>query len=308
MTINNSKKFLRIIYSLLIKISPVLASKVIYYKNFRRKLDLKNPTYFNDKLMWLKLNEDNSLKTKCADKYLVRDYINQMGYSNLLVEIYKVYDSVEEINFEELPNSFVMKCTHGCGFNIICPNKGKLDIEDTIRKVKKWMKTDYGLHMAELHYSKIKPRIIIERFLGDSVNGKVPSDYMIHCFHGEPRVIEVGIDKLTSDKKEILFNCDWEILNYNEASANLKETIVKPERLNEMLDIARSLSSRFTYVRVDLYYCNNRIYFGELTFTPAACLDKDFINNADYQMGQFLDLTVLKKKRISKASLLGQIR
>lgn len=302
------KKVLRKIYSLLIKISPVLASKVIYYKCFRRKLNLKQPTYFNEKLMWLKLNEDDSLKAKCADKYLVRDYINSLGYSKILVELYKVYDSVEEIDFEELPNSFVMKCTHGCGFNIICPNKDELNIEDTIRKVNNWMKIDYGLYMAELHYSKIKPRIIVERFLGDKVNGKVPLDYMIHCFNGNPSVIEVGLNKSTLGKKEILFNKEWEKLPYNEASVNFKDTIVKPERLDEMLDIARSLSSRFTYVRVDLYCCNNKIYFGELTFTPAACLDKDFINNADYLMGQLLDLTVLKKKSISKASLLGQIR
>lgn len=292
----------RIVRNWIYKNYPVIVSKYIFYKTFKIRLNLKNPSTFNEKLMWLKLNEDDSLKSKCADKYLVRDYIKQLGYSDRLIELYKVYESVEEIDFEELPNSFVMKCTHGSGFNIICTNKEKLNKDHTVIKLKKWMKTDYGLRAAELHYSKMKPRIIVERFLEDEVTSKRPIDYMIHCFHGEPKVIELGLNKENSNKKEILFNCDWEILPYNEASSNYKKTFPKPDRLDEMLDIARGLSKRFTYVRVDLYYCNKEIYFGELTFTPAACLDRDFINDADYQMGKLLDLSVLKKKRLSRVS------
>ncbi|MEO4053432.1 ATP-grasp fold amidoligase family protein [Solibacillus sp. CAU 1738] len=292
----------RTLKKLLYKKHPVFLSKYFFYKTFKRKLNLKNPSTFNEKLMWLKLNEDDSIKAKCADKYLVRDYINQLGYSDLLVKLYKVYDTVEEIDFEELPSSFVMKCTHGCGFNIICLDKDKLDKEDTIQKLKEWMKTDYGNKMAELHYSKIKPRIIVERFLGDTVNGKVPSDYMIHCFHGVPQVIEVG-ENYGNNKKYITFNCSWDVLDFYKNSIEKSEEIKRPKRIEEMLEISRALSKEFTYVRVDLYFSDNEIYFGELTFTPGACLENDFINDADYQMGQLLDLKILKKESLSKMSM-----
>lgn len=157
------KRFLRFFFQLLIKKSPLVASKVIYFRTFGKRLNLKNPTTFNEKLMWLKLYEDDSLKTKCADKYLVRDYVRKAGYSRALIDLYKVYESVEDINFQELPKSFVMKCTHGSGFNIICPDKDKMDLQKTIVQLKKWMKMDYSRLAAEPHYSKIKPRIIVEK-------------------------------------------------------------------------------------------------------------------------------------------------
>lgn len=300
------KTSLRTIYSLLVKVSPVLASKLLFYKSFRRRLDLKNPQTFNEKLMWLKLYEDDSLKTRCTDKYLVRNFVSQIGYSDILIHLYKVYDRVEEINFGELPNSFVMKCTHGSGFNIICSNKENLDQEQTILKLKKWMKTNYALLAAETHYSKIKPRIIVEKFLEGKLNGKVPIDYKVHCFHGEPQVIEVVLNRGTSEQKHIMLNQHWDLLPYNEDCINAVKLIDKPEKLDEILKISRGLSKRFTYVRVDLYFSEDQVYFGELTFTPAACLDHtDFNNSADYQIGKLLDLTVINKGTPSKTIIPG---
>ena len=252
--------------------------------------------------MWLKLYEEDSLKTKCADKYLVRDYVRKVGYSQILIDLYKVYESVEDINFQELPDRFVMKCTHASGFNIICQNKDEMNKEETILQLKKWMDTEYGLQACEPHYSKIKPRIIVERFLDDELNGQLPIDYMIHCFHGVPHLIEVGVDA-NDEKKYGTFNCNWDVLPYFKDSIALSEVVKKPDGLEDMLEIARNLSEAFTYVRVDLYYSNNKIYFGELTFTPAACLDHDFINNADYQIGKLLNLTDLKKESLQKVSI-----
>lgn len=289
------KKVLKTGFSVVIKTSPALASKVIYYKKFRKKLDLKDPKTFNEKLMWLKLNEDDSLKTKCADKYLVRDYITELGYSSILIDLYKVYDSVEEINFDELPNRFVLKCTHGSGFNIICSNKEQLNEKETMVLLKKWMKTDFSLLSAEPHYSKIKPRIIVERFLGES-DGKVPIDYKIHCFHGKPEIIELVLHRGTNEQKYILLNSDWDVLPYNEQSTHYNGDIQKPEKLDQMLEIAKELSSVFTYVRVDLYFYDNEVYFGELTFTPDACLFTDLFPEAEYKIGNLLDLTKLSGK------------
>lgn len=289
------KKALRTGFATVAKTSPVIASKLIYYKTFKKRLNLKNPKTFNEKLMWLKLNEDDSLKAKCTDKYLVRDYMSKLGYSNLLVDLYKVYECVEDINFQELPNRFVMKCTHGSGFNIICTDKDKLDKDQAKHRLKRWMKTDYSLISCEPHYAKIKPRIIVERFLEES-DRDAPIDYKFHCFQGKPQVIETVLDRWIPEKKDMMFNCNWELLPYNNDSVNFQKIIKKPERLNEMLEIAKNLSEAFTYVRVDLYYCNNEIYLGELTFTPAACLDTDFINDSDYKMGKLLDLTKLSNK------------
>lgn len=284
---------------MLVKTSPELASKLIYFKTFKKRLNLKNPKTFNEKLMWLKLNEDDSLKTIYTDKYLVRQYIQELGYSNILIDLYKVYENAEEIDFRELPSSFVLKCTHGSGFNIICSNKENLDKEHTIQQIKKWMKTDYSLHCCEPHYSKIKARIIAEKFLGES-DGKLPTDYKFHCFHGEPKIIELIFDRGTAQTKSILFDLNWDILPYDEHSLSFKEAIVPPEKSYEMLEIARKLSSGFTYVRVDLYFYNKQIYFGELTFTPDACLFTDLFEEAEYIIGNLIDLANSTKRKSVK--------
>lgn len=294
------KKCLKFGFSQLVKVSPVQASKLLYYKAFRKKLDLNNVQTFNEKLMWVKLNEDHALKTLCSDKYLVKDYVKQLGYSDILIQALKVYEHVEEIDFQQLPNKFVMKCTHGSGYNIICLNKDELIIDETISKLKKWMATDYGLQCCEPHYSKIKPRIIVEPFLEEALSDRVPSDYMIHCFHGVPQVIEVGVDCGERGKKYATFTSEWDALPYFEESMAMSEVVKKPEQFEKMLEIARSLSEAFTYVRVDLYYCKNKIYFGELTFTPAACIDQDFINDADLQMGKLLNLAAIKRKNTAQ--------
>lgn len=294
------RKTFRAGFTLLVKSSPITASKIIYYKTFRKMLNLKSPKTFNEKLMWLKLYENDTKKTICTDKYLVRNYVRERGQSKILIDLYQVYDSVEEINFEELPNSFVMKCTHGSGFNIVCSNKEKLDKERTLMELEKWMKVDYSLLLGETHYSTIKPRIIVERFLGEEGNENLPIDYKFHCFHGHPTILNIVLDRGTNGKRHIMFNSEWEIVPYTEDSIHFKGEIKKPEKLDEMLSIARELSKEFTYVRVDFYYFNDEIYFGELTFTPGACLDTDYLEGIDYKMGELLDLTALRKKDLSK--------
>lgn len=285
---------IRLFFTNIVKLSPLLASKIIYYKKFKKRLNLKNPQTFNEKLMWLKFNEDESLKVRCTDKFLVRDHIAKLGYSNRLVELYKMYESVEQIEFEQLPNSFVLKCTHGSGYNIICSNKKNLDKVNVIKQLKKWMETDYSLLMCEKHYSKIKPRIIAEQYLGEEGNDILPIDYKIHCFHGVPKIFDIVLDRGTNEKKHIMFNSKWEIIPYTNDSINFKGQIKKPDKLEEMLEMARELSKGFTYVRADFYYYNDKIYFGELTFTPGACLDIDYAEGIDYKMGSLLDLAIVK--------------
>lgn len=295
------KKTLRNSFSIFARMSPVLASQVIFFKTFNRKLNLKNPKTFNEKLMWLKLFEDDTIKTKLTDKFLVRNYLKDIDYSNLLVELYGVYEQVKEIDFDSLPNSFVLKCTHASGYNIICPNKNQLNLENTKKQITRWMNTDFSVFNVEPHYSKIKPRIIIEKYI-DVTDESIPIDFKFHCFHGVPKVIEVVLNRWSEVKKDIMYDCEWNILPYNTDSVNFKGKLDKPKRLYEMIEIAKNLSKEFTYVRVDLYYCKEVIYFGEFTFTPAACLDTDFIGDSELMMGNLIDLTVSNKSDIKTIS------
>lgn len=283
------KRLGRRLFTLVVKLSPVVASKLLYFKVFRRKLNLKAPSTFNEKLMWLKLNEPDELKTQCTDKYLVRDYVAKQCFPELLIDLIGIYERAEDIDFEQLPNRFVLKCTHGSGFNIVCANKLFLDKDYTKKQLNEWLETDYSLYCGEPHYAGIRPRIIIERFIGKR-SGQVPTDYKIHCFHGEPQFVEVVLDRDTAQKKHLLFTCDWELLPYTKDALMFDEVCERPMKLGDMLDIARRLSRMFTYVRVDLYAIGVRIYFGELTFTPAACLDTDLLASADRELGRYLHL------------------
>ena len=181
------RNIFRNIMSLVSNFSPELTSRIYYRMKFKKKLELKNPKTFNEKLMYLKLNEyeNNELIVKCADKYRVREYIKDCGLENILNDLIGVYDNVDEIDFEKLPNSFVLKCNNAAGFNLICEDKSKLDIKKAKKKLKKWMKTDYWKYVAEMQYKNIEKKIVCEKFL-ESKDGRAIKDYKIYCFNGKP--------------------------------------------------------------------------------------------------------------------------
>lgn len=293
------KKLRRHIFGKIVKVSPVIASKLIYLKVFKKKLNLKEPRTFNEKLMWLKLKEQDTLKIQCTDKYLVREYVANRCFPELLIDLHGIYESAEEIDFDKLPNRFVLKCTHGSGFNIVCTNKHFLDKVYVRKQLNTWLKTDYSLYCGEPHYAKIRPRIIAESFIGKR-SGKVPTDYKIHCFHGEPQYIEVVLDRGTPFQKILTYTCDWELLPYKYEAIHFQGVCERPMKLSDMLEIARRLSKAFTYVRVDLYAIGVRIYFGELTFTPSACLDTNLLASADMELGNLLNL---KKDRSIRSGI-----
>lgn len=285
------KKLIKFNFQLLVKLSPVVASHLLYMKTFRKRLRLQKPQTINEKLMWLKLYENNPLKSKYADKHEVRNYVSACGYRHLLIDNIDVYDNAEEIDFRKLPNRFVLKCTHGSGYNLFCFDQVTFPHKQATAKLKEWQRENYGLNRAELHYCAIQPRIIAEKLL--EFDEDEPLDYLIHCFHGKPKLIEV---KIQDDY--LLFNEQWELQPFNEASEQFRGTLPKPQKLVEMLEIAKKLSAPFTYVRIDLYNAYDQIYFSELTFTPAACLDTDFVNGAEYIVGELLDLKNVAPERV----------
>lgn len=240
------------------------------------KVDLDNPTTFNDKLQWLKIYDATELKSRLADKYEVREWIREQIGEKYLIPLLGVWESAEEIPFDELPERFVLKATHGSQMNLIVKDKATLDISKTRQKIDKWLKMNYAYHLGlELHYSAIKPRVIAEEFVPQIAEGI--QDYKFHCFQGEPELVEVLGDRIqgTHQGREMTMTVDWE-KDPDDTFVTMPlfdEVPEKPKCYEEMVSIARKLSAEFPYVRVDLYDIDGQVKFGEMTFTPSSGTD-----------------------------------
>ena len=276
--------------NILYQYSPKNAIQIMFYLKTGQRLNLKNPSLFNEKLQWIKLYDKNELMPICVDKYEVRQYIKDCGCEEILNHLLWEGFQAEEIPFEKLPERFVIKVTHGQGFNIICKDKKDLNIPKTIKKLKRWLHAKYLPCYGEWFYGKVKPRIIIEDFL---VNGQedTPNDYKVFCFHGNPKIIDVHVDRYTNHRRNI-YDLEWNrienvILKYPN-DRNL--SVEKPKVLEQLLTYARKLSEQFMHVRVDFYIIDSKIYFGELTFTNGAGFDSISPKEFDEIMGSWIDL------------------
>ncbi|MFE4425938.1 ATP-grasp fold amidoligase family protein [Peribacillus butanolivorans] len=256
-----------------------------------REVDLENPNKYNDKLQWLKLNWFDPLATICADKYEVREFVKEMVGEEYLNELYGVYESVDEINIDILPNSFVLKGTHGSGFNIVCKDKTKMDWNKEFKKMRRWLKTNYYLQNREWVYKDIKPRIICEKFIKQD-DGAELRDYRIFCFNGIPKFITVDFS-ITNKKKtrRNLYDIEWNLMN-NEISYPKELTIKvnKPDNLDEMISLSKKLSSSFPHARVDFYYIKGKIIFGEITFFHQSGMGEIRPLEFEDEMGSWLQL------------------
>lgn len=258
-----------------------------YFKNFNSKLDLKNPITYNQKLNWLKLNLNNSLSEQCADKYEVRKYIEEKGYKDILNELISVYEDVEKIDINELPERFVLKATHGSGWNLIVKNKN--DISWTLWKkiMKSWLRQNYYYYGREKVYKNLKPRIVCEKFLEDK-NGEL-LDYKFFCFDGKVKFIKVDIDRYKNHTANY-YDTNWRKMPFSCAYNLSDRKIEKPQNLEYMMKIAQDLSIDFKHVRVDLYEVDGKIYFGELTFFNEAGTGKFIPEKYDEIVGAWLEI------------------
>jgi len=282
------KRIGRWLFRLLAVISPVLASKLLYRIVMKRKLDLKAPKTLNEKIVWLKLNDysDNKLVSTCADKLRARDYVKEQGLEHILIPLIGTWESADEIQWDDLPESFVLKCNHGCGFNICCPDKDGIDEVSTKKALNKWLKTPFWRKLSELQYKKIKPCIVGEAFLHEN------DDYKLYCFHGEAKFILVCTQREYGNPKFYFFDPEWNLarINPDSLAAPADFTLPKPDKLDDMLHYAHLLSKPFPFVRVDFYIANDNIYFGEMTFTPSAGMDTSRLPETDIEMGNMLRL------------------
>ena len=262
--------------------------KLQYKVKLKRKLNLKKPERFTEKLQWYKINYRNPVLHTCVDKYEVREFVKSKGLQDILVELYGVYNSVDEIYFSTLPDSFILKSTDGGGgVNVVlCKNKADFDIEsakNTLRVGYKLTKKHPGREWA---YNGLKHRIVAEKLLINEANPEAGiDDYKIFCFNGEPKCIVVDTDRYIGHKRNF-YDTEWNDLKVVSDAPACDREIPKPENLDKMLEIAKKLSEDFPFVRVDLYNVGGKIYFGELTFYPWSGYVQYTPDEFDVQLGK----------------------
>ena len=266
-----------------------------YRMHTHKKLNLRNPKRFNEKLQWLKLYNRNPKHTMMVDKYLVREYIKNTIGEEYLIPLLGVWDDVDDIDFDALPDQFVIKCNHNSGEGMyICHDKSQMDVDKVKRDLKRGLEQDYYLCDREWPYKNVPRKIVAEKYLDDGTNRGI-NDYKVFNFNGEPYLIQVDFDRFIEHKKN-LYTLDWELCDFSFNYPSHPEIeIPKPEGLEKMLELSRKLSQDEPYMRTDFYCVNGKLYFGELTFFPASGYGVFNPDQVDFVLG---DKVALPKEKI----------
>ena len=275
---------------------PLAANRALFVRHFGREPDLENPKDFNEKCMWLVHNvyADDPTITRCVDKYEMRGYIQEHGFGHLLPKVYGVWDRPEDIEWDRLPDEFVLKCNHGCGCNIFCHDKSKLDRKAAVKQLKKWLKINFAYYYGEINYEHVKPRVFCEEFLDD---GHVqPTDYKILCFNGEPKVFMLCTDR-EKGAKFTFTDADYNRLPWEVGYHSGGDLPEKPACYEQMLHYAREIAKPFPFIRVDFYDIKGKLYVGEMTFSPLGCAIDYICDDGLKQMGDWLDISAEMERR-----------
>ena len=260
-----------------------------------RELDLNDPKTMNEKLQWLKLHDRRPEYTMMADKVAVRDYIAEKLGEEYLIPCLGVWEDPDDIDFDALPDQFVLKCNHNSGLGMyICKDKSKLDIKKVKKELRKGLKQDYYLTGREWPYKNIKRRIIAEKYMTDGAGIDEFTDYKFYCFNGYVDCVLGCYDRSSGEPKFYFFDKNWELKRYNKRGMAAPEgfTMPKPENMDKMFEIAEQLSKDVgaPYLRVDLYNASGKIYFGELTFFPDSGFDPNRLPEMDRYFGDLIKL------------------
>lgn len=264
--------------------------KIKYKHKLGKKLNLKNPQTYNEKLQWLKLYDRKPMYTKMVDKYEAREYIAEKIGKEYLIPLIGVYDNFNDIDFESLPNQFVIKATHDSGSVIICKDKAKFNIGKAKEKIEKCLKYNFYYPGREWPYKNIKPRIVIEKYMEDE-SGFELKDYKFFCFNGKVKCLKIDFDRFTEHKANY-YNRKFELLKFGETICppDFNKKLEKPKKFDKMIELAEKLSKDITFLRVDFYEIDNKIYFGELTFFPASGFGSFEPKEYDNILGDWLKL------------------
>lgn len=270
------------------KISDEEFSKRKFKYIFDRDLDLKNPVTYNEKIQWLKLNDRKEIYTTLVDKYSVREEIKKIIGDKYLIPLLGVWENANDIEFDKLPNQFVLKCTHNSGKGMcVCTNKKNLNIKKTIKKLNLGLKENYYLKSREWPYKNVKPRIIAEQFIGE--NNRTPNDFKFFIIEGKIECIMICSDRDTNKTNFSFYDKDW---NRYSNEQNEKE-FSKPEMLSEMIQVTNRIAEKLPKIhtfRVDLYNTKGKIYFGEITLYNDGGFDDDITEETDRMMGSKVKL------------------
>lgn len=256
------------------------------------KLNLDNPQTFTEKVQWLKLYDRNPVYTSLVDKFAVKKIVGDIIGNEYIIPTLKVWDNVDDIDWDALPNQFVLKTTHGGGSGgvIICKDKSNFDKETAINKLKRSLKSCIYNSFREWPYKNVPRKIIAEKFLEDLKSREI-KDYKFFCFNGEPKFLKVDFDRFKEHHANY-YDLDWNFLPYGEKGLEPDFTHIEvcPPNFNTMIEITKKLSMNFSFIRVDLYNIEGEIYFGELTFYPASGLLPWTKKIDDLEIGKLLDI------------------
>jgi hypothetical protein len=261
-------------------IKPDVYLKYLYNYYTGKELNLENPVEFNEKIQWYKLYFQPKILNQLVDKYAVRTYVDDKIGKKYLNDVYGIYSNPKEINFNKLPDKYIIKSTNASGFNLIVENNTKLDKKKTLRLLQNWLvKTNYYKRSQEWAYKNIKPRIVIEKYLKDGDKSSL-IDYKFYCFNGDVKFVEIHLDRSKNHKRGF-YDLDFNPLpfRYVKLEKSISSKINKPINFDEMIDLATKLSIKIPFVRVDFYSINGKSIFGEMTFYPSGGR-KDYIPDA----------------------------
>lgn len=275
---------------------PETLVRIRYFARFKRRLNLNNPQTLNEKILYMSLRTDTTSWTRLADKYNVRGYIEECGLSDILVPLLGYWESAEQIDFDKLPNQFVLKSTHGCGDIIVVKDKSKINLDEVRKRMSAAVSEIYGELEGGKHYMRIKPAIIAEGLLvNDELSAKYSSsliDYKFWCFNGKAHYVRVYCNR--GELTDVMtYDMNW--VSHPEYSVLTKEfkpaeVMSKPKNFDLMVKIAEQLGKPFPVVRVDLYNINGNIYFGELTFTSHGGMMNNLTEDFQRMCGDLIDI------------------
>lgn len=271
--------------------------KIQYRHHINEKLDLNNPKTFNEKIQWLKLYDRKPEYTKYVDKYAVRDFIKKTIGEEYLIPLIGVYDSVEEIDWGNLPDKFVLKCTHGSQCNIICTDKSTIDIEKSKKKLHEWMNKNWYWYGREWPYKNVKPRIICEKYMVDE-SGVELKDYKFMCFNGTVKCSFVCLNRYSKLGLNVdFYDVEWKTMPFERHYPNSGTIVSKPRYYDKMVEFSEKLAKDIPFVRVDFYEANGQMYFGELTLYPGSGLEEFNPKEFDLKLGSWIDLSKADRER-----------
>ena len=277
------QKILSFLAKVTTTISPKLYIKLSYLHNRGKLPNLKNPKDVSEIILSTIYSGKVNEYSDYVDKIKVREFYKRMGYEQHLPKIYGIWNNTTEINFDKLPEAFALKTNHGCGSHYICKDKKELNIEVANKTINYALNTKFGL--AETQYHSIKPLVYCEEYINDGT-GNSPNDYKFLCTDGEIKCVLIVTERTECSYKLLTYDTNWKKLDYVKPHYKARYEFKKPANFSEMLKISQEISEKFDFVRVDFYDLGNRIFLGELTFTPQGGIMSYFTNQAIEEMGR----------------------